>query len=147
MWEGLTKKWGKKKKSSPSAFPGTRQRGPLPSAMTRHSGKPASLPSARVRHSAKQFFFSFNGVGGLDRQVTFFFAECRSSPSVALGKRAFAECRSLPSARHSAALSKASLPWVIFFPECNTRGRLALPSARFLALGEACDTRGILPLP
>ena len=52
-----------KKNSSPSAFPGTRQRGPLPSAMTWHSGKPTSLPSARVRHSAKQFF-SFNGVGG-----------------------------------------------------------------------------------
>jgi hypothetical protein len=33
------------------------------------------------------------------------------------------------------------------FPECNTWGRLAFPGARFLALGEAYDTRGILFLP
>ena len=46
----------------------------------------------------KAIFFSFNGVDGLGRQVTFFFAECRSSPSVALGEEGlyrvplFTEC-------------------------------------------------------
>ena len=145
-----------KKNSSPSAFPDTRQRGPLPSAMTGHSGKPTSLPFAECHDRAlgeaslfaecqgatlgKAIFFSFNGVGGQGCQVTFFFAECRSSPSVALGEEGlcrvplFTEC----TLRHSAKP---------LFPECNTRGRLALPSTRFLALGEACDTRRILPLP
>ena len=42
MWEGLTKKWVKKTKKTnilPSAGPGTRQRGPLPSARKWHSAK------------------------------------------------------------------------------------------------------------
>jgi len=44
MWEGLTKKMRQKKtkknkNTSPSVFPGTRGRGPFPSARTGHSGK------------------------------------------------------------------------------------------------------------
>ena len=42
-----------KKKSLPSAGPGTRQRGPLPSAKALHSVKIPSLPSATSWHSAK----------------------------------------------------------------------------------------------
>jgi hypothetical protein len=52
------------------------------------------------------------------------------------GKKAFPECHPSPSAMGFAALGKASLPRVHFFPECNTRERLASPSAQFLALGE-----------
>jgi hypothetical protein len=63
------------------------------------------------------------------------------------GKMAFPECHASPSAMGFVALGKASLPRVLFFPGCNTRGRLASPSARFLALGEEFGTRGILVLP
>jgi hypothetical protein len=64
-------------------------------------------------------------------EMHFFFFECPSSPSVALGED--------------------GLPRVPTFPESpalsDTRGSLPSPSARVLALGEACDTRGILLLP
>ena len=86
------------------------------------------LPRVSGKALGEDFFLSFNGVGGVDRQVTCFFAECRSSPSVALGEEGL--CR------------------VLLFTECQDLcGCNSSPSARFLALGEASDTRGILPLP
>jgi len=98
---------------------------------TRGSQPLCRVPGCDTRQSN---FFSFNDVGGLGHQVTFFFAECRSSPSVALGKRAFAECRSLPSASTWQSLSSPSaiLPRVqhsgkIGFVKCpifGTRGSL-----------------------
>ena len=61
-----------KKNSSPSVFPGTRRRGPFPSARIGHSGKRLPSPSAlfwhsgkglfpecQGRHSGKNFFFKF----------------------------------------------------------------------------------------
>jgi hypothetical protein len=73
MWEGLTKKWGKKKNGSPSANVGTRGRGhspsardkaleeevPSPSVGSRLSGKRSPSPSPRSRHSGKSFFSIF----------------------------------------------------------------------------------------
>jgi hypothetical protein len=88
-------------------------------------------------NSAKYFFFIFDGVGGLGREVTLF---CRVLHST---KRAFAECHSLPSARNSVALDKATLYRVHIFAECNTRQRVDLPSARFLALGKFCFSRSV----
>ena len=77
MWEGLTKKMGqkkpKKKKNLPSAGPGTRQRGPLPSAKNRALGEEVlcRVPGSGTRqrnffkkkqkplHSAKGETFEF----------------------------------------------------------------------------------------
>ena len=143
------KKTKKNKKSSPSAFPGTRGRDPFPSARTGHLGKAASSPSAlfwhsgkglfpecQGRHSGKIFFKkSFNGVDGVNRQVTCFFVECRSSPSVALGKEGLyrvllcTECQDLFGTRKSLSSLSVIIPRVqhsgkILFPECpifNTR--------------------------
>ena len=53
---GTPKKMGQKKPKKnilPSVGPGTRQRGPLPSARKWHSAKKGSLPSAGPWHSAK----------------------------------------------------------------------------------------------
>ena len=115
------KKNKKNKNSSPSAFPGTRGR--------------------------IFVFLSFNGVGGVNRRVTCFFAECRSSPSVALGEEGlcrvllFTECQDLCGTRESLSFPSTILPRV------QHSGKILFPSARFLALGEASDTRGILSLP
>jgi hypothetical protein len=151
-----------KKNSSPSAFVGTRGRGPSPSSGTVtlgeeapspsagawHSGKRSPSPSARAWHSGKTFFkFLANGPVQCCRQMQISFCECPSSPSVVLGEDSFPECHPSPSAMGFATLRKTPLPRVYFFPECNTRGRLASPSARFLALGEEFDTRGISILP
>ena len=75
-------------------------------------------------------------MGGVNRQVTGFFAECRSSPSVALGEEClcrvllFTECQVLCGTRESLSSPSAILPRVqhsgkILFPECpifGTRG-------------------------
>ena len=117
---------------------------PTPLKLFKKNSSPSAFPGTRGRIFV---FLSFNGVGRVNRQVTCFFAECRSSPSVALGEEdlcrvlIFTECQDLCGIRES--LSSR----VQFFPKCNTRGRFSFPSARFLALGEARDTRGILPLP
>jgi hypothetical protein len=97
----------------------------LPRVPTRGTrGKRSPSPSARALHSGKTFFnFLVNGSVQCCCQMQIFFCECPSSPSVALGEDGF--------------------PRVPPFPEC----RLASPSARFLALGEEFDTRGILLLP
>ena len=111
MWEGLTKKWGRKNKKKQKFF-----------------------PECQGRHSGKNFFLkSFNGVGGVDRQVTCFFAECRSSPSVALGEDGlcrvllFTECQDLCGTRESFSSPSAILPRVqhsgkILFSECPICG-------------------------
>ena len=56
MWEGLTKKLGRKNKknkiSSPSAFSDTRGRGPFPSARTRQP-----LPRVPEKALGEEFFF------------------------------------------------------------------------------------------
>ena len=108
MWEGLTKKMRQKKQKKQKFFSlsrvpgqGTQGRQALPRVSEKDTRERASSPSAFPGTRGRIFvFLSFNGVGGVNRQVACFFAECRSSPSV-----------------------------------------------RFLALGEASDTRGILSLP
>ena len=128
MWEGLTKNEAKNKNSSPSAFLGTRGRQPLPRVPCSGTRERASSPSAR-EGTRGRIFLSFNGVGSVNRQVTCFFPSADLPRVLHSGKRAFAECCSLPSAMISAALGKASIPRVQFFPECNTRGRFSFPSA------------------
>jgi hypothetical protein len=56
MWEGLTKKWGKKNKKngSPSAKVGTRGRGPSPSARDKALGEEGPSPSVGSRLSGKR---------------------------------------------------------------------------------------------
>ena len=136
--------------------------GPLPRVPgPQHSGKPVFSPSVRIQHSGKSAFpecffgsrgtifliLSPNGAVCLGRHGTF------SSPRAALprvlrsGKVNFSECYSSPSVSLVTALGEVSLPRVQFFPETNTRERLASLSARFLALGEAFDTRKISILP
>jgi hypothetical protein len=99
---------------------------------TRLSGKRSPSPSARARHSGKSFFqfFCKRLRVMLPSNATFFFV-CPYSPSVALGEDGLRGRWPSPSAglprvscsfRHS---GKAT------FPECNTRARLASPSARF----------------
>ena len=151
----------KSKNSSPSVFTGSRGRDPSPSVRPTALGEASlfteshilalgkgRLPRVLSKALGKIFFiFSCNGAGGFGRQVTFFFLGAALPRVLHSGKRAFPECRSSPSARYTTALGEASLSRVQFFPECNTRGRMASLSARFLTLGEARDTRGILPLP
>jgi hypothetical protein len=125
MWEGLTKKWGKKKNGSPSANVGTRGRGhspsardkaleeevPSPSVGSRLSGKRSPSPSPRSRHSGKSFFSIFFCKRlrlMLPSNVTFLFRV----PNIP-------EC--------CAGLPRVSCPFrhsgEVIFPECNTRGR------------------------
>ena len=126
MWEGLTKKMRQKKTK---IFPR------VPSLAL---GEGSLFPECPVlaKSPGKNFFLSFNGMGGVDRQVTCFFAECRSSPSVALGEEGlcrvllFTECQDLCGTRESLSSPSAILPRVqhsgkILFPECpifGTRG-------------------------
>ena len=131
MWKGLTKKWVKKtqkKNILPSVGPGTRQRGPLPSARKWHSAKKGSLPSAGPWHSAKNFFLKkMTAWAGSAVKCHFFcrvplFAECCTRqrgllPSAALCrvpgtlwhsvKPLFAECHPV---RHSAKSGFAECP-------------------------------------
>ena len=95
-----------------------------------------TLPRVPGKALGEEFFLSFNGVGGVDRQVTCFFAECRSFPSVVLGEEGlcrvliFTECQDLDGTRESLSSPSAILPRVqhsakILFPECpifGTRG-------------------------
>jgi hypothetical protein len=121
---------------------------PSPSAAAWHSGKRSPSPSARAWHSGKTFFkFLANGSVQCCRQMQISFCECPSSPSVALGEDGFSRVPPFPECHGFCNTREAPLPRVHFFPECNTRGRLASPSARFLALGEEFDTRGISVLP
>jgi hypothetical protein len=154
----------------------TRGRNTSPSARKRHSGK-RLLPrvpgkGTRGRGSFPKCFISgTRGRGHLPRVLEhgtqgrhflFFWQTVPSKGAVKCefpfvsaplprvlhsGKKAFPECHPSPSARGFAALRKASLPRVHFFSECNTRGRLASLSARFLALREEFGTRGISILP
>ena len=116
---------------------GTRGRQPLPRVSCSDTRERASSPSAFPGTRGRIFvFLSFNGVGGVNRQVTCFFAECRSSPSVALGEEGlcrvliFTECQDLCGTRESLSSPSAILPRVqhsgkILFPECpifGTRG-------------------------
>ena len=138
MWEGLTKKMGQKKQKKilprvPSLALGKEALCRVPWQGTRGNQPLCRVPGCDTRQSN---FFSFNGVGGLGRQVTFFFAECRSSPSVALGEEGlcrvlvFTECRDLCGTRESLSSPSVILPRVqhsgkIIFPECpifGTRG-------------------------
>ena len=66
------------------------------------------LPRVPGKALGEEFFLSFNAVGGVNRQVTCFFAECRSSPSVALGEESLCRVLLFTECRISAALRKAS---------------------------------------
>ena len=116
---------------------GTRGRQPLPRVSCPDTRERASSPSAFPGTRGRIFvFLSFNGVGGVNRQVTCFFAECRSSPSVALGEDGlclvllFTECQDLCGTRKNLSSPSAIIPRVqhsgkILFPECPifcTRG-------------------------
>ena len=116
---------------------GTRGRKPLPRVSCSDTRERYSSPSAREGTRGRIFvFLSFNGVGGVNRQVACFFAECRSSPSVALGEEGlcrvllFTECQDLFGTRESLSSPSAILPRVqhsgkTLFPECpifGTRG-------------------------
>ena len=81
---------------------GTRGRKPLPRVSCSNTQERDSSPSATEGTRGRIFvFLSFNGVGGVNRQVACFFAKCRSSPSVALGEEClyrvllFTECQVL----------------------------------------------------
>jgi hypothetical protein len=126
----------------------------VPGKGTRGRGSFPECRSARAWHSGKTFFiFLANGSVQRRRQMRIFFCECYSSLSVALGEDGFPrvspfpECHGFCRTRESLSSPSAFLSRVLFFLECNTRGRLAFPSARFLALGEEFDTRGISVLP
>ena len=126
------KKWGKKTKKTKI----------LPRVPSLALGEGSLFPECPVLALGKgplpgeDFFLSFNGVGGVDRQVTCFFVECWSSPSVALGEEGicrvllFTECQDLCGTRESLSSPSAILPRVqhsgkILFPECPifcTRG-------------------------
>ena len=84
------------------------KKGSLPSAGPWHSAK-ALFAECQGRHSAKNFFFKFDGMGGLGRQVPFFLPSATLCRVLHSTKRAFAECRPLPSAGNSVALGKATL--------------------------------------
>ena len=90
-----------------SAFSGTRERPPECPVLALGKGP---LPRVPGKTLGEDFFLSFNDVSGVDRQVTYFFVECRPWHSA---KRAFAECQ-------GPALGKDP-----FFAECH-----------FLALGK-----------
>jgi hypothetical protein len=146
IWERILKwcgkasqKMGQKNKKnknrSPSAFVGTRGRGPSPSAGTValgeeapspsvnawHSGKRSPSPSARACfHSGKTFFnFLANDSIQCCRQMQISFCKCPSSPSVALGEGEHGFPRVTPFPR---------VPWVLqhsgksLFPECPIFG-------------------------
>ena len=94
----------------------TRGRGCLPQVPCPGTRERASSPSAFPGTRGRIFvFLSFNGVGGVNRQVTCFFAECRSSPSVALGEEGlcrvliFTECQDLGGTRESLSSPSATL--------------------------------------
>ena len=134
MWEGLTKKMRQKKPKKTKILPrvpslalgeealsrvpgyGTRGRQPLPRVPCPGNRERASSPSAREGTRGSIFFKTFNGVDGLNRQVVCFFAECRSSPSVALGEEGlsrvllFTECQDLCGTRESLSSPSAILP-------------------------------------
>ena len=117
----------KNKKTSPSAFLGSRGRASSPSARTAALGEASIFPECQNSalgkerlprvffwHSGKNFFIlNPNGAVCLGRHGTLFFPESGSSPSVALGEEDFFR--------------------VSFFPECQvgygTRGSLSSPSA------------------
>jgi hypothetical protein len=86
-----------------------------------HSGKRLASPSARMRHSGKRL----------------------ASPTARgrhSGKSVSKIAPSISAVKYHFSSTGASLPRVLFFPECNTRGRASSLSAQFLALGEAIDT-------
>ena len=89
----------KKKKFFPECLPwysGKRpfSEQPLPRVSCSDTQERASSPSVFPDTRGRIFvFLSFNGVGGVNRQVTCFFVECRSSLSVALGEEGL--CRVL----------------------------------------------------
>ena len=165
MWEDLTKKWVKKtKKNLSSAGPGTRQRGPLPSAWKWHSAKKGSLPSAgpwhsakalfaecQGRHSAKNFFKKkLTAWAGSAVKCHFFcrvplFAECCTRQRGLLPSAAL--CRVPGTLWHSAKPLFAECQTLPSATRSGTRQRVASPSARFLALGKAGGTRQICVLP
>ena len=153
MWEGLTKKMGKKNQKKyilPSAGPGTRQRRELYRVQGLGTRQRPSLPSARAGTRQRIFLKNLTTWAGSAVKCHFFcrvqlFAECCTRqrgllPSAALcrvpgtlwhsAKPLFAECQTLPSATRS-----------------GTRQRVASPNARFLALGKAGGTRQICVLP
>jgi hypothetical protein len=120
----------------------TRGRDPSPSAMKRHSGKrllprvPAHGTRGRghlprvLEHGTRGRHFSFflqtvPSKGAVKCEFPFVSA---TLPQVLhSGKMTSPECHPSPSAMGFAALEKASLPRVLFFPECpifGTRGRL-----------------------
>ena len=115
-----------------------------PSALFWHSGK-GLFPECQGRHSGKNFFKSFNGVGGVARQVICFFAECRSFPSVALGEEGlcrvllFTECQDLCGTRESLSSPSATLGEDSLFrvPDFWHSGKPA-------TLGEFCLSRSVL---
>ena len=95
---------------------GTRGRQPLPRVSCSDTRERASSPSAFPGTRGRIFvFLSFNGMGGVNRQVTCFFAECRSSPSVALGEEGlcrvllFTECQDLCGTRKNLSSPSATL--------------------------------------
>ena len=134
MWEGLTKKMGKKNKKKifcrVSALAlgkevlcrvpgsGTRQRRDLYRVQGLGTQQRPSLPRARTS-TRQNFFFNLTAWAGSAVKCQFF---CRVLHSA---KRAFAECRPLPSARHSGALGKATLCRVLDFAECHPVGHSA----------------------
>jgi len=119
--------------------------GSLPSATSRLSAKQASSLSAYA--GSRQNTYFFNSVRGGGRQVTFILLGALLCRVLHSAKNTFAESSSLPSARLFLALGKGTLCPVQIFAECNTRQIEALPSARVLTLGKACDTQQIFLLP
>jgi len=127
MWEGLTKKMRQKKNKNKNSS--------LPECTVLALGK-GPLPRVPGKALGEVFFKSFNGVGELNRQVVCFFAECRSSPSVALGEEGlsrvllFTECKDLCGTRESLSSPSAILSRVPNFwhsGKLETRGILSLP--------------------
>jgi len=137
------KNWGKKtkknKKTSSSDFLDSRGRASSPSVSTAALGEASIFPECQdsalgkerlprvfFLHSGKNFFIlSPNGAVCLGRHGTLFFPESGSSPVLRSEKMNFSECYSSPSVRLVTALGEVSLPRVQFFPESNTRERLA----------------------
>ena len=115
MWEGIRKKLGQKnKKTSPSAFLGSRRKGLFPKCKAHSSRGSQYFPrvsgfTTRERAPSPSDFFGSRGTNFLilspnsavclGRHGTLFFPESGSSPSVALGEGEFF--------------------WVLFVPECQ----------------------------
>jgi len=94
------KKNGVKKQKNffPECLPWHSAKRPFAECHDRALGEASLFAECQGATLGKAIFFSFNGVDELGRQVTFFFAECRSSPSVAHGEEGlcrvplFTEC-------------------------------------------------------